>query len=143
MQRQKGSAAIITIMAVMILATVGGYFVMLTSSNLTTAAEFQNAASAQYAAEAGARAAIAMFAAGSPDWDILSAETEVLGFAGAYYKVETNHSLTGAALSKQLPTPGENYKVTATGKYKKAIRIINFTVTAAEGTSPLAVSAWR
>lgn len=129
----------------MILAAVGGFFVTLTSANLITAAEFQNAAVAQYAAEAGAQAAIAMFAANPPHWESLSAETEVFGFTGAYYNAEATPSLAAAQrlTGAQLPAPGVEHKVVTTGKYKKAVRIIRFTVTAADGTSPMVISGWR
>jgi hypothetical protein len=139
MKKEQGSATITVIMAVMVLAVIGGSFAALAMANMKLTLEFQSGRNAQYAAEAGARAAIAMFGTSEPNWNTLNEETEVFGFTGAYYKVDISPQLTGT----QLPAPGHNYQVRAIGRYGRAINFVNFTVAVDEEELDLTVSAWR
>ena len=137
LKNQKGSAAITAMMAVMILAALGGAFAMLTAGDLAASGEFQNGMTAQYAAEAGANAALAMFDAAEPDWDALVKETAFS--QDCSYQVAIAPALTGAG----LPVPGGVYQITATGKYRRAVKIVKVSVTRANGAAPTTAFDWR
>jgi type II secretory pathway component PulK len=139
MKKQQGSATMTVIIAVMILSVLGGMLAVLTSENVKMAANFQNRITAQYAAESGARTAVAMFAATTPNWNVLSAEAEMRNSPGVYYKVTITPALTGS----QLPVPGTKYEVRATGRYKRAENSVRFDAVVDEETLELKISSWR
>jgi hypothetical protein len=134
-KNQQGSATFITLAMVIMLAGISAAFITLTSTNLTIAAEFQKGLIAQYAAEAGAQNVLAMFASGSPEAAVVRGDNiALLNFPGTSYQ---------AKISPEPITPmlGQEYKVTITGSYRQAVRVVSFTV-AISDTNTQTVSDW-
>lgn len=132
--RQNGSAAILTIFVMALLGSLGAAFLVLSSTEIKTAANFRDGVAAQYLAEAGARRTMLKLSQDSSWMPSPSPLVENLGaipMAGRYEVSVTN-------------TGGNKKTVVSTGIVNKARRqiVLVLSVGSAPSTA-IAVVSWN
>lgn len=129
MMTQKGSAGLTALFIMLLLAIIGGAYVTITSTEVSTAANFRDGIAAQYLAEAGVQDAI------------VKLKNNANGIAAS--TKTTPSSFTSSLKNKDSPTKG-TYTVTITGNgnqrtitsiatVNKAKRQLVVTVTLGDG----------
>ncbi|BBB93317.1 MAG TPA: hypothetical protein PKA28_00205 [Methylomusa anaerophila] len=126
---QSGSAALLAVITMALLLTIGAGFFTITRTEFTAAVNYGDGITAQYAAEAGANRAIISLAQNQTNWTWLKTDIAVSGASAAVYNIEINSTGVEPELTYgSSPVAGGTYQIIAKGKYHNTLRIVNVMV---------------